>query len=75
MKCFALADLAHDPSAIRHEAALAPVALTERDAPRFVLMAIEDYQRLSDHAGLRFVATPLKSADAGLEAHILPGQD
>ncbi len=47
MKSYTLSDLARKTSAVRHDAARAPVAITERNKPRFVLMAIEDYQALA----------------------------
>lgn len=47
MKSYTLSDLARNISAVRHDAARAPVAITERNKPRFVLMAIEDYQALT----------------------------
>jgi prevent-host-death family protein len=50
MKSYPLSELARNASAVRHEAARAPVAITERNKPRFVLMAIEDYQALAQRA-------------------------
>jgi PHD/YefM family antitoxin component YafN of YafNO toxin-antitoxin module len=47
MKSYTLSDLARKTSAVRHDAARAPVAITERNKPRFVLIAIEDYQALA----------------------------
>lgn len=47
MKQFALSALIRDTAAVKHEAARAPVAITERSTPRFVLMAIEDYEKLT----------------------------
>lgn len=50
MKSYALTDLARKSTEIRHDAARAPVTITERNKPRFVLMAIEDYQALTKRA-------------------------
>jgi prevent-host-death family protein len=50
MRTFALSELARNSGAVRHEAARAPVAITDRNRPRFVLMAIEDYEKLSRRA-------------------------
>ncbi len=47
MRTFALSELARNSGAVRHEAARAPVTITDRNQPRFVLMAIEDYEKLS----------------------------
>lgn len=47
MQTFALSELARKSGAVRHEAARAPVTITDRNQPRFVLMAIEDYNRLT----------------------------
>ncbi len=50
MRTFALSELARKSGAVRHEAARGPVAITDRNQPRFVLMAIEDYERLRERA-------------------------
>ncbi len=50
MKSYSLSDLARKTSAVLHDAARAPVAITERNKPRFVLMAIEDFQSLVQRA-------------------------
>ena len=47
MRSFALSELARNTSAVRHEAARAPVTITDRNTPRFVLMAIEDFEKLT----------------------------
>jgi prevent-host-death family protein len=47
MKSFPLSELTRNSAAVRHEATRAPVTITDRNAPRFVLMAIEDYQKLT----------------------------
>ena len=50
MKSYTLSDLARKTSAVLHDAARAPVAITERNKARFVLMAIEDFQSLVQRA-------------------------
>lgn len=49
-KSYILPDLARNISAVCHDAALVPVIITERNKPRFVLMAIEDYRALTRRA-------------------------
>ncbi len=79
MKSFPLSDLARNTSAVRHEAARAPVAITERNTPRFVLMAIEDFEKLTGRQGdtrraYKLRDMPAEDADlliAGLDSHIL----
>jgi PHD/YefM family antitoxin component YafN of YafNO toxin-antitoxin module len=46
MKSFTLSELVRRPSDVTHEAARGPVALTAHRKTRFVLLAVEDYQRL-----------------------------
>ena len=50
MQNFRLSELARNWSALKHAATRAPVAITERNKPRFVLMAVEDYDRLQARA-------------------------
>lgn len=50
MKSYALSQLIRRISAVRHDAARAPVIITERNKPRFVLMAIEDFHDLARRA-------------------------
>ncbi|MGZ5965238.1 MAG: type II toxin-antitoxin system Phd/YefM family antitoxin [Caulobacteraceae bacterium] len=50
MKSYTLSDLARNNSAVRHDAARAPVVITERGKPRFVLMAVEDFHALVQRA-------------------------
>ncbi len=63
MKSYALSQLARKSSAVRHDAARAPVAITERNKPRFVLMAIEDFHDL-----VRRAERPYRLADMPEEA-------
>ena len=46
MREFSTVDLLRDLKTVAHAAARAPVAITQHRKPRFVLMAIEDYERL-----------------------------
>ena len=50
VKHFNLSELIRNTAAVKHEAARAPVAITERNTPRFVLMAIEDFEALTARA-------------------------
>jgi len=50
MKHFNFSALIRNTAAVKHEAARAPVAITERNTPRFVLMAIEDFETLTARA-------------------------
>ena len=47
MQVFNLTDLARNWSTLKHAAAKDPIALAERRKTRFVLMAVEDYEKLS----------------------------
>ena len=75
MQVFNLTDLARNWSAMKHAATRAPVALTERSKPRFVLMAVEDYDRLSARAKDPRRAFRTDDAPEDLEAPFLPGLD
>ena len=46
MQTFRLSDLSRRTADVTHAAARAPVTLTDRDKPRFVVLAIEDYEAL-----------------------------
>jgi len=50
MRAFALSELARKSGAVGHEAARGPFAITDRNQPRFVLIAIEDYEKLRERA-------------------------
>jgi PHD/YefM family antitoxin component YafN of YafNO toxin-antitoxin module len=65
MKSYALSELVRNTSAVRHHAARAPVAITERNKPRFVLMAIEDFHDLVQRA-----ERPYRLADRPEEAEL-----
>lgn len=59
MQTFRLSDLSRRPADVTHAAARAPVTLTDRDKPRFVVLAIEDYEALQNRAqDSRRVHTP-----------------
>jgi PHD/YefM family antitoxin component YafN of YafNO toxin-antitoxin module len=46
MREFSTVELLRDLKTVTHAAARAPVAITQHRKPRFVLMAIEDFERL-----------------------------
>lgn len=46
MREFSTVELLRDLKTVTHAAARAPVTITQHRKPRFVLMAIEDYERL-----------------------------
>ncbi len=47
MRTFSTVQLLRDLKSVTHAAAREPVAITQHRKPRFVLMAVEDYQRLA----------------------------
>jgi prevent-host-death family protein len=75
MRAFSTVDLLRDLKTVTHAAAREPVAITQHRKPRFVLMAIEDFERLrAAHLDPRRVyrveETPRELADllvAGLD--------
>ncbi len=46
MREFSTVDLLRNLKTVTHAAARAPVAITQHRKPRFVLMAIEDFERM-----------------------------
>ncbi|MBV8977254.1 MAG: type II toxin-antitoxin system prevent-host-death family antitoxin [Alphaproteobacteria bacterium] len=46
MRSFSTVDLLRDLKTVTHAAAKAPVAITQHRKPRFVLMAVEDFEKL-----------------------------
>ena len=50
MDTFSTVELLRDLKTVTHAAARAPVAITQHRRARFVLMAVEDYDRLSAQA-------------------------
>lgn len=46
MKTFTTVELLRDLKTVTHAAAREPVAITQHRKPRFVLMALEDFERL-----------------------------
>jgi prevent-host-death family protein len=68
MRAFSTVDLLRDLKTVTHAAAREPVAITQHRKPRFVLMAIEDFERLraagSDpRRAYRVEETPSELAD------------
>jgi prevent-host-death family protein len=46
MRAFSTVELLRDLKTVTHAAAREPVAITQHRKPRFVLMAIEDFERM-----------------------------
>lgn len=46
MRQFSTVELLRDLKTVTHAAARAPIAITQHRKPRFVLMAIEDFEKL-----------------------------
>ncbi|HEY1709886.1 MAG TPA: type II toxin-antitoxin system prevent-host-death family antitoxin [Rhizomicrobium sp.] len=46
MRSFSTVDLLRDLKTVTHAASRSPVTITQHRKPRFVLMAVEDYERL-----------------------------
>jgi len=72
---FNLTDLARNWSAMKHAATRAPVGLTERNRPRFVLMAVEDYEKLSSGGSDARRAFKTNNIPSDLEAAMVDGLD
>jgi prevent-host-death family protein len=67
MREFSIVDLRRDLKTVTHAAAREPVAITQHRKPRFVLMAIEDFERLRNagdpRKAYRVEETPRELAD------------
>lgn len=50
MQSFRLSDLARSTAAVRYAATRGPVTITDRNTPRFVLLAVEDFETLTRRA-------------------------
>ena len=82
MREFTTVELLRDLKTVTHAAAREPVAITQHRKPRFVLMAIEDFERLSTGSrdprqAYRVEETPAELARllaAGLD-RIIDGED
>ena len=48
MRVFTTVELLRDLKTVTHAAAREPVTITQHRKPRFVLMAVEDFERLKD---------------------------
>jgi PHD/YefM family antitoxin component YafN of YafNO toxin-antitoxin module len=72
MRKFSTVDLLRDLKTVTYAAAREPVAITQHRKPRFVLMAIEDFNRLRAAAdprrAYRTEETPPELADIFLAA-------
>lgn len=53
MKQFSTVDLVRDIKEVTHAATRAPVVITHHRKPRYVLMAVEDYEKLRKNADPR----------------------
>jgi prevent-host-death family protein len=58
MRSFTTVELARDIKEVTHAATREPVTITHHRRPRFVLMAVEDFERLSKAADPRRVFGP-----------------
>lgn len=82
MRQFSTVDLLRDLKTVTHAAARAPIAITQHRKPRFVLMAIEDFERLQNanpdpRRAFRTSETPPELKDILLEGldRIAEGRD
>lgn len=66
---FTTSDLSRKSGDIIAEAMRHPVTITQRNKPRFVLLNVEDYERLREYADHRQVLTP-ETIDEELMAKI-----
>lgn len=66
---FTTSDLSRKSGDIIAEAMRHPVTITQRNKPRFVLLNVEDYDRLREYADHRQVLTP-ETIDEELMAQI-----
>lgn len=55
MRQFSTVELLRDLKTVTHAAARAPIAITQHRKPRFVLMAMEDYERMRSNPDPRHV--------------------
>ena len=55
---FTASDLSRRSGNVIAEAAHQPVIITHRNKPRLVMLSVEDYDRLGDHADHRQTLTP-----------------
>lgn len=55
MREFSTVQLLRDLKSVTHAAARAPIAITQHRRPRFVLMAMEDYEKMRGNADPRRV--------------------
>ena len=80
MRSFSTVELLRDLKTVTHAASRAPVTITQHRKPRFVMMAVEDYERLSNsdpHRVHRIEETPpelAKLTPEGLD-RIINGRD
>lgn len=74
MRSFSTVDLLRDLKTVTHAAARAPIAITQHRKPRFVLMAIEDYEKMRSNPDPRRVYRTSETPSE-LKALLLEGLD
>lgn len=74
MQKFTTVELLRDLKSVTHAAAREPVAITQHRKARFVLMAIEDFERLNAQPDVRR-AYRAEETPAGLAGLIVEGLD
>ena len=75
MRQFSTVELLRDLKTVTHAAARAPIAITQHRKPRFVLMAMEDYERLQNANPDPRRAFRTRETPADLKALLLEGLD
>jgi PHD/YefM family antitoxin component YafN of YafNO toxin-antitoxin module len=81
MRSFSTVQLLRDLKTVTHAAARAPIAITQHRKPRFVLMAIEDFEKMRSNPdprrAYRTAETPPELATLLLEGldRIAEGRD
>ena len=74
MRQFSTVELLRDLKTVTHAAARAPIAITQHRKPRFVLMAIEDYEKMHGNPDPRRVYRTSETPPE-LKAMLLEGLD
>lgn len=74
MRHFSTVELLRDLKTVTHAAARGPVAITQHRKPRFVLMAVEDYEQLRGNPDPRRVYRTSETP-AELKTLLLEGLD
>jgi PHD/YefM family antitoxin component YafN of YafNO toxin-antitoxin module len=74
MRQFSTVELLRDLKTVTHAAARAPIAITQHRKPRFVLMAIEDFEKMRGNPDPRRVYRTSETPPE-LKAILLEGLD